>query len=59
MGGQEQYFINELKTIEKGLRGQMQAELWKENPDLEKFNRLMRTQADVDSAISNLLGASA
>ena len=58
MGG-EQYFINELKTLVRALRGETQRELWKPNPDTDCLNRLIRAQADIESAISNLLGASA
>lgn len=55
----ELVFIQEIETMARSLRKEIQAELWKSKPDLNRLNRLQRALADLESAICNLLGASA
>jgi len=52
----EPEFIQNLQTITRDLRKEIQEELWLPKPDSARLNRLLRTQADLESAICNLLG---
>jgi hypothetical protein len=52
----EPLFIQETESIIRDLRNEIQEELWKPKPDSNRLNRLLRTQADLESAVCNLLG---
>ena len=52
----EQEFIQNLLTITRDLRKESQDDLWLPKPDSQRLNRLLRTQADLESAVCNLLG---
>ena len=52
----ELLFIQETESIIRDLRNEIQEELWKPKSDSARLNRLLRTQADLESAVCNLLG---
>jgi len=52
----EQGFIQNLLTITRDLRNEIQDELWLPKSDSARLNRLLRAQADLESAVCNLLG---
>jgi len=52
----EPLFIQTIETVKRDLQNEIQEELWKPKPDSTRLNRLLRTQADLESAVCNMLG---
>jgi hypothetical protein len=53
----EREFVQEIQNLARGLQKETQDELWEPKPDMDRLNRLLRTQADLENAICDLLGA--